>query len=150
MSAREVLTHARKLTKAPCSPHLRDVMHNNNFKLNINSLPHCNNKSNIYYTTVQHHGKIFHYFIPHHIYTMYKKSQSSILPICASTHTLCNQRSVLLFCVNILPISCPNPRHFCFPRFSLWVFSSICSISASFQTLPRTTFSVFSISLVCF
>lgn len=49
-----------------------------------------------------------------------------------------------------LYISCLIPRRFCTPRFSLWVFSWICSTSVSFLILLTTTFSVFSILLVCF
>lgn len=55
-----------------------------------------------------------------------------------------------IFRFHFLFISCQNPRHFSLPRFSLWLFSWICSISVSFLTPLTKTFSVFSILLVCF
>ncbi len=55
-----------------------------------------------------------------------------------------------IFRSHILYISCQNPRHFCPPGFSLWVFSWIWSISVCFRIPLTTTFSVFSILLVCF
>lgn len=76
-------------------------------------------------------------FTPTHmvLYNMYIKSESCLCKI---------------FRFHILFISCQNPRHFCLLRFSLWLFSWICSISVSFLTPLTKTFSVFSILLVCF